>query len=200
LDPSPVELVEAPGARPLVPKKWTELDTVTASFGHGMSSSPLNLAAAYATIANGGIKVTPTLLHRNEVMIGPRVLSEQAALDSIIMLRRVVTNGTASMAKMDEYAIGGKTGTADKPMPGGGYFEDKVITTFAAVFPTEAPKYVLLVTLDEPIDRTGPEVRRTAGWTAVPVAAEIVRRSAPLLGLRPAIAAPALDGLTAVNQ
>jgi cell division protein FtsI (penicillin-binding protein 3) len=200
LDPSPVELVEAPGARPLVPKKWPDVVTVTASFGHGMSSSPLNLAAAYATIANGGIKVTPTLLHRNEVMIGPRVLSEQAALDSIIMLRRVVTNGTASMAKMDEYAIGGKTGTADKPMPGGGYFEDKVITTFASVFPTEAPKYVLLVTLDEPIDRTGPEVRRTAGWTAVPVAAEIVRRSAPLLGLRPAIAAPALDGLTAVNQ
>jgi cell division protein FtsI (penicillin-binding protein 3) len=200
LDPSPVELIEAPGARPLVPKKWPDVVTVTASFGHGMSSSPLNLAAAYATLANGGIKVTPTLLRRNEVMVGPRVVSEQAALDSITMLRRVVTNGTASMAKMDEYAIGGKTGTADKPMRGGGYYEDKVITTFASVFPTEAPKYVLLVTLDEPIDRTGPEVRRTAGWTAVPVAAEIVRRSAPLLGLRPAIAAPALDGLTAVNQ
>ncbi|WP_430463458.1 peptidoglycan D,D-transpeptidase FtsI family protein [Tabrizicola sp.] len=200
LDPSPVELVEAPGARPLVPKKWPDVVTVTASFGHGMSSSPLNLAAAYATLANGGIKVTPTLLRKAEPMVGPRVVSEQVAMDSVAMLRRVVTNGTASMAKMDAYAIGGKTGTADKPKRGGGYYEDKVITTFAAVFPTEAPKYVLLVTLDEPMDRTGPEVRRTAGWTAVPVAAEIVRRSAPLLGLRPAIAAPALDGLTAVKQ
>lgn len=200
LDPSPVELVEAPGARPLVPKKWPDVVTVTASFGHGMSSSPLNLAAAYATLANGGIKVTPTLLRKTEPMVGPRVVSEQVAMDSVAMLRRVVTNGTASMAKMDAYAIGGKTGTADKPKRGGGYYEDKVITTFAAVFPTEAPKYVLLVTLDEPMDRTGPEVRRTAGWTAVPVAAEIVRRSAPLLGLRPAIAAPALDGLTAVKQ
>jgi cell division protein FtsI (penicillin-binding protein 3) len=200
MDASPIELVEASGARPLVPKKWPDVVTVTASFGHGMSTSPLNLAAAYATLANGGVKVTPTLLRKTDPMEGPRVLSEAAAHDSILMLRRVVTNGTASMAKMDEYAIGGKTGTADKPKKGGGYHKDKVINTFASVFPVENPQYVLIVTLDEPIDRTGPEVRRTAGWTAVPVAAEIVRRSAPLLGLRPAIAPQPLDGLTAVKQ
>ncbi len=200
MDASPVELVEAPGAKPLVPKKWPDVVTVTTSFGHGMSSSPLNLAAAYATLANGGTLVKPTLLHRNEPEIGPRIVSEQVARDSVMMLRRVVTDGTASMAKMDEYAIAGKTGTADKPKRGGGYYEDKVINTFASVFPAEAPKYVLIVTLDEPIDRTGPEVRRTAGWTAVPVAAEIVRRTAPLLGMRPAIAPQPLDGLTAVKQ
>jgi cell division protein FtsI (penicillin-binding protein 3) len=174
--------------------------TVTASFGHGMSSSPLNLAAAYAALANGGTKVTPTLLHRSTPALGPRVVSQEVAANSVMMLRRVVTNGTASMAKMDEYAIAGKTGTADKPKRGGGYYDDKVINTFASVFPAEAPQYVLIVTLDEPIDRTGPEVRRTAGWTAVPVAAEIVRRTAPLLGLRPAIAPQPLDGLTAVKQ
>lgn len=200
LDPSPVELVEAPGAKPLVPKKWPDVVTVTASFGHGMSSSALNLAASYATLANGGVKVTPTLLRRSEPMTGPRVVSERVAADSVAMLRRVVTNGTASLAKMDDYAIAGKTGTADKPRKGGGYYEDKVINTFASVFPAEAPQYVLIVTLDEPIDRTGPEVRRTAGWTAVPVAAEMVRRTAPLLGLRPAIAHNPLDGLTAVKQ
>lgn len=200
MDASPVELVEAPGAKPLLPKKWPDVVTVTASFGHGMSSSPINLAAAYATLANGGVKVTPTLLRRHEPMTGPRIMSERVALDSVQMLRRVVTNGTASMAKMDEYAIGGKTGTADKPRKGGGYYKDKVINTFASIFPTDAPQYVLLVTLDEPIDRTGPEVRRTAGWTAVPVAAEIVRRVAPLLGMRPAIAPQPLDGLTAFKQ
>lgn len=200
MSPSPVELVEAPGAKPLVPKKWPDVVTVTASFGHGMSSSPLNLAAAYATLANGGIKVTPTLLRRTEPMTGPRIVSEKVAADAVMMLRRVVTDGTASMAKMDEYAIAGKTGTADKPRKGGGYYDDKVINTFASVFPAEAPQYVLVVTLDEPIDRTGPEVRRTAGWTSVPVAAEIVRRTAPLLGLRPAIAPQPLDGLTAVKQ
>ncbi len=200
LEASPIELVEAPGARPLVPKKWPDVVTVTASFGHGISSSPMNLAAAYATIANGGTKVTPTLLHRTAELPGPRIVSEQVSADSVTMLRRVVTNGTASMARMDEYAIAGKTGTADKPRRGGGYYDDKVINTFASVFPAEAPKYVLIVTLDEPVDRTGPEVRRTAGWTAVPVAAEIVRRTAPLLGMRPAIAPQPLDGLTAVKQ
>lgn len=200
LAPSPVELVEAPGAKPLRPKKWPDVVTVTASFGHGISSSPMNLAAAYATIANGGIKVTPTLLRKTEPMTGARIMSERVAADAVAMLRRVVTNGTASMAKMDEYAIAGKTGTADKPKRGGGYYKDKVVNTLASVFPAEAPQYVLIVTLDEPVDRTGPEVRRAAGWTAVPVAAEIVRRTAPLLGLRPAIAPPALDGLTAVKQ
>ena len=111
-----------------------------------------------------------------------------------------MTDGTASLAQMPEYAIAGKTGTADKTKKGGGYYEDKVINTFASVFPAEDPKYVLIVTLDEPIDTTGPEVRRTAGWTAVPVAAEMVRRTAPILGLRPTIAPNPLDGLTAVKQ
>jgi len=201
LEPSPIELIEAPGVRPLVPKKWGDLVTVTASFGHGISSSPMNLAAAYASLANGGIKVTPTLLHRSTEMAGPRIVSPQVAADAVMMLRRVVTDGTASMAKMDEYAIAGKTGTADKPRRDGrGYYDDKVVNTFASVFPAEAPQYVLIVTLDEPVDRTGPEVRRTAGWTAVPVAAEMVRRAAPLLGMRPAVAPQPLDGLTAVKQ
>ena len=78
-----------------------------------------------------------------------------------------------------------RTGTADKPSPTGRYYEDKVITNFAALFPANNPKYVLVVTMDEPEDNTGEEVRRTAGWTAVPVAAEIITRIAPLLGLRP---------------
>jgi cell division protein FtsI (penicillin-binding protein 3) len=200
LSASPIELIEAPGAKPLRPKKWPDVVTVTASFGHGISSSPMNLAAAYATIANGGIKVTPTLLRKNEPMTGPRVVSEQVSRAAVDMLRGVVTGGTASLAMMPEYAIAGKTGTADKTKKGGGYYEDKVINTFASVFPAENPQYVLVVTLDEPVDRTGPEVRRTAGWTAVPVAAEIVRRTAPLMGLRPAVAPQPLDGLTAVKQ
>lgn len=195
-DPSPVELVEAPGARPLIPKKWPDVVTVTASFGHGMSSTAMNLATAYATIANGGIKVTPTLLRRNAPMEGVRVLSEQVAMDTVQMLRRVVTDGTASAAKMDEYAIGGKTGTADKTKKGGGYYKDKVINTFAATFPTENPQYVLVVTLDEPMEVVAGKVWRTAGWTAVPVAAEIVRRVAPLMGMKPAVAPQGVDGLT----
>jgi cell division protein FtsI (penicillin-binding protein 3) len=92
------------------------------------------------------------------------------------------------MGDVEGYRVGGKTGTADKPKEnGGGYYDDKVIATFASVFPADDPKYVLIVTLDEPSENSGDKPRRTAGWTAVPVAAEMIRRVAPLLGLRPQI-------------
>lgn len=197
---TPVELIEAPGARPLIPAKWPDIVTITASYGHGISASPLHLAAAYATIANGGTQVRPTLLHRTDAAQGPRLLSERVSHQSVAMLRGVVTHGTASYANIPAYAIAGKTGTADKPKRSGGYYKDKVVNTFASVFPAGNPKYVLTVTLDEPVDTSGSEPRRTAGYTAVPVAAEVVRRVAPLLGLRPEVEATPLNGVTAVAQ
>ena len=197
---TPVELIEAPGAKPLLPARWPEIVTITTSYGHGMSASPLHLATAYATIANGGITVTPTLLKRTEPMQGVRVMSEQAADEAVKMLRAVVTHGTASLGEVPGYGVAGKTGTADKPKPGGGYHKDKVINTFAATFPADDPAYVLIVTLDEPVETSGPEPRRTAGWTAVPVAAEVIRRVAPLMGLRPQVEPLPMDGLTAVKN
>jgi len=117
------------------------------------------------------------------------------------MLRAVVTEGTASFGEVEGYAVGGKTGTADKPRErGGGYYEDKVIATFASVFPAHDPRYVLVVALDEPVETTGSEPRRTAGWTAVPVASEITRRVAPLLGLRPEIEPAPLSGITLTSS
>jgi cell division protein FtsI (penicillin-binding protein 3) len=200
LDVSPVELAEARSGKPLIPKKWADIVTVTAAYGQGISSSPLNLAVAYATIANGGIKVTPTLLKRETPMQGPRVISEKTARDSIDMLRLVVTGGTAGLGEVPGYMVAGKTGTADKPKPGGGYYADKVVNTFASMFPASDPQYVLIVTLDEPQDDTLSETRRTAGWTAVPVAAEIIRRVAPLMGLRPKLEPPASDAVTAASN
>ena len=188
LEPTSLETVEAPTARPLAPSpaRWTDLSTVTISYGHGLSASPLHLAAAYATIANGGLRVRPTLLHQPGRGPGERVMSQEAAEAAVALLRQVVTDGTASMAEVPGYAVGGKTGTADKPRSDGrGYHDDKVIATFAGLFPADAPKYVLVVTLDEPVETSGGAPRRTAGWTAVPVAGEIVSRVAPLLGLRP---------------
>jgi cell division protein FtsI (penicillin-binding protein 3) len=199
-DATPIELVEAAGAKPLIPARWPDIVTITASYGHGMSASPLHLAAAYATIANGGVKVSPTILRRTAPMTGPRLLSEDVAGAAVDMLRQVVTRGTASLGEVPGYAVAGKTGTADKPRPNGGYFDDKVINTFASVFPANDPQYVLIVTLDEPVETSGPEPRRTAGWTSVPVAAEIIRRTAPLLGLRPQVESLPLDGLTAVHN
>lgn len=186
-DPSPVELIEAANAKPLRPDRWSDIVTITASYGHGVSGSPLNLAAAYATLANGGRLVKPTLLRSDVPYIGPQVVGAAAASASMDMLRSVVTKGTASMAEVKGYEVGGKTGTADKVRKGGGYYDDKVVNTFAAVFPISDPKYVLVVTLDEPVETSGSKPKRTAGWTAVPVAAEIIRRTAPLLGLRPVV-------------
>ena len=200
LDAPPVELIEAPSAKALVPDRWSEIVTITAGYGHGIASSPMNLAAAYATIANGGIKVKPTLLHGGAVLAGERVLRVEVARDAVAMLRRVVTEGTATLANVPGYAVAGKTGTAEKPKKGGGYDSDKVINTFASVFPANDPAYVLIVVLDEPVETSGPKPRRTAGWTSVPVAAEIIRRAAPLLGLRPQVEPTPPDALTAVKN
>jgi cell division protein FtsI (penicillin-binding protein 3) len=199
-EPTPIELIEAPGAKPLLPKKWPEIVTITTSYGHGMSASPMHLAAAYATIANGGITVKPTLLLGANPDPGARVMSKAAADAAVTMLRGVVTRGTASLGDVPGYLVAGKTGTADKPKPTGGYYDDKVVNTFASVFPADDPAYVLIVTMDEPVETSGNEPRRTAGWTSVPVAAEIIRRTAPLLGLRPALEAAPLDALTAVSN
>ncbi|MDP4033517.1 MAG: penicillin-binding protein 2 [Pseudorhodobacter sp.] len=199
-DATPVELIEAPGARPIIPAKWPEIVTITAAYGHGVAASPLHLAAGYAAIANGGLAVKPTLLRRDSPPASVRVMSEQTAHAAVAMLRQVVTRGTASLGEVPGYAVAGKTGTADKPNPKGGYYKDKVVNTFASMFPATDPRYVLIVTLDEPVETSGPKPRRTAGWTSVPVAAEIIRRTAPLLGLRPEVEVDPLDGLTAVRN
>ncbi len=186
--PVPVELGEAGNAQPLFPAKWSEISTMTISYGHGIAATPLHLAAAYCTLVNGGFSVSPTLLKQNGVRPDrEQVISAKTSDQMREMLRLVVVRGTASMGEVEGYEVGGKTGTANKPDPKGGYYDDRVIATFAGAFPMSDPKYVLVVTLDEPsIDAYGEE-RRTAGWTAVPVAAEIIARVAPLLGLRPAV-------------
>ncbi|WCR11688.1 penicillin-binding protein 2 [Paracoccus stylophorae] len=183
--PTPVEMVEAPTGQPLVPSRWPAVTAATVAFGHGLAASPLHLAAAYATIANGGRRVTPTLIHGRKRPQGEQVLSPRAAEMAVGMLRQVVTRGTAKQAEVEGYEIAGKTGTADKPRPSGGYYKNKVVATFASVFPASDPAYVLIVTLDEPsVSTAGGGESRTAGMTAVPVAAEIVRRLAPLVGLK----------------
>ncbi len=197
---TPVEMVEAAGARPLLPRNWSDLSTMTISYGHGLSVSPLHLAVAYSSVLNGGTIVKPTLLLRPDAQKGARLISERTSEQTRIMLRQVVVRGTASFGEVKGYAVGGKTGTADKPKPSGGYYDDKVISTFATVFPAHDPKYVLIVTLDEPSENSGKEPRRTAGWTAVPVAAEMIRRIGPLLDLRPELEPVQPTGITLTSQ
>ncbi|KAA0920316.1 peptidoglycan D,D-transpeptidase FtsI family protein [Aquicoccus porphyridii] len=200
LERTPVEIVEASGSTPLLPANWSEISAMTISYGHGLSVSPMHLAAGYAAIANGGTRVDPTILKREGRQNGPRVMSPQVAAVARDMLRKVVTEGTASFGDVPGYAVGGKTGSADKPRPQGGYYKDKVIATFATIFPAHDPKYVLVLTLDEPETYALGEMRRTAGWTAVPVAAEMINRLAPLLGLRPQVEPGQLAGITLTSN
>jgi cell division protein FtsI (penicillin-binding protein 3) len=185
-DPVPVELSEAARTAPLLPSRWSELSTMTIAYGHGIALTPLHLATAYATLVNGGLKVRPSIVYSEaRPTEADRVVSARTSAQIREMLRQTVVRGTASFADIPGYEIGGKTGTADKPLPNGGYARDKVIATFAAVFPASEPEYVLVIALDEPVNREQSQPLRTAGWTAVPVAADAITRIVPLLGLRP---------------
>ena len=187
LEAIPLELPESVRSTPTTPRRWSEISTMTVSYGHGIAATPVHLASAYASLINGGLRVRPSLLLSSPLPTeADRIVSPETSANVREMLRNVVVRGTASLGDVEGYEVGGKTGTADKPIPtGGGYYEDRVIATFAGAFPMSDPRYVLVVTLDEPEDTTGTEPRRTAGWTSVPVAAEIIRRIAPLMGMHP---------------
>lgn len=200
-DNTGIELVEASLIKSKYPKNWSEISTMTISYGHGISSSPLHVASAFATLLNGGTKVKPTLLNSNvQNTKGDRIISTNVSKELIQILHQVVDRGTASAANVYGYSVAGKTGTANKVKPNGGYYKKKNITTFASVFPVERPKYVLLVTLDEPNILTGKKSRRTAGWTAAPIASEIIFRVAPLLGIKPNFQTDENDNLLLVGN
>ncbi|MFG6083725.1 peptidoglycan D,D-transpeptidase FtsI family protein [Paracoccus litorisediminis] len=184
--PTTIELGEAPTGRPIVPVKWPEITSYTVAYGHGLSTSPLHLAAAYSTILNGGHKISPSLMAGHTAEPGELVIKPLSSKRMRDMLRSTVTEGTAKAANIAGYAVGGKTGTAEKPKRNGkGYHKDKVIATFAGAFPMNDPEYVLVLSLDEAEDRSTSITWRTAGWTAVPVAGDVITRIGPILGLAP---------------
>jgi cell division protein FtsI (penicillin-binding protein 3) len=186
LTASPVELSEAARTAPLLPHQWSDLSTITISYGHGMAVTPLHLAAAYATLVNGGLRVRPSIVESDvRPTEADRVISAHTSAELREMMRQVVVRGTARAADVDGYDVGGKTGTADKPNATGGYSRDKTISTFASFFPAEDPKYVLVICLDEPTAVINNTSFRTAGLTAAPVLGHAVRRIAPVMGMRP---------------
>ena len=185
LDSTTLELPETKGTKPQQPKKWKNLETATASYGHGIAVSPVHLATAYSILVNGGVKINPSIIKQTKPnMQTDKIISESTSKEVRLILEKVVTKGTARDSDFGGYGVGGKTGTAEKPNPiQGGYYENKVISTFASVFPISTGKFVLVVTLDEPENNFGSESYRYASKTAVPVAAKIISRVAPLLNL-----------------
>jgi len=178
--------------------KWGKCKLATSSFGHGITTTPLQLAKAYAMIGNGGNKIRPTLLknkkHKKKEK-KEKIVSLETSYKINSALRKVVANkeGTANFANIEGYEVGGKTGTALKSIDG--VYSNKKINTFVSLFPTSKPKYVLLVLLDEP--KPAPdyvyefpngykhkgEYRNTSGWNTVVVAGKIIEKIGPILAI-----------------
>ena len=179
-----IELAEV-GA-PLVPSPWREITSMTVSFGHGMAVSPIQLVKAVGAMVNGGRLIEPTLLKRSPGAQVPyrQVIKPQVSDELRGLLRSVVTDGTGRQADVPGYSIGGKTGTAEKVVDGK-YKKNALMSSFVAIFPSRAPRYVVYVVLDEPKGIAETHNFATAGWTAAPTAAAVIRRIAPILRVAP---------------
>lgn len=173
-------------AAPLWPKYWARTTVMTTAYGHGIAVTPLHLASAYAAIVNGGVWRPATLrrIEPGKAPAGRRVISEATSARVRQLLRLIVTHGTGSKADAPGYRVGGKTGTAEVPGRGG-YQRNKNVSTFAAAFPMDAPRYVVLVMLDSPIGNAESAGQSTAGWTAAPVVSRVITRTGAMLGVVP---------------
>lgn len=178
--------VELEKVGPLWPKYWARTTVMTTAYGHGIAVTPLHLASAYAALVNGGIWRPATMLkvEPGKAPEGRRVISEATSARMRQLLRLIVTEGTGKKGEALGYRVGGKTGTAEKPGEGG-YSKHVNVSTFAAAFPMDAPRYVVIAMLDAPKGNAESFGLTTAAWTAAPVVSRVVMRTGALLGVRP---------------
>ncbi len=172
---------------PLWPRgEWSRITTMTVSYGHGIAVTPLHLASAYAALVNGGVWRPATLmkLEPGQVVPGRRVFKASTSARMRQLLRLIVDLGTGRKANAVGYRVGGKTGSAEKP-GAGGYKKTSLVATFAAAFPMDHPRYVIIAMLDEPQGTVATSGQRTAAWNAAPVVGRLVPRIGPLLGIMP---------------
>jgi cell division protein FtsI (penicillin-binding protein 3) len=184
-EPAHIELNER--ARPLWPSDWGRARVLTSGFGHGVAVSPLHIASAYSALVNGGIWRPATLLRvdPSRGAQGRRVYSEATSHRMRQMLRMIVTHGTGRRGEAAGFRVGGKTGTAEKVSASGGYSRRVNVSTFAAAFPMDNPRYVVVVMLDAPRGTAETFGLTTAAWTAAPVVSRVIARTGPLLGVMP---------------
>ncbi len=186
-----VELIES--ARPLTPKIWNEDAIASTSFGHGMNVSPLALVRAYSGILNGG-HLLPLTIHKlppGAKVDGPRIVSEKTAATMLQIMRANVSCpcGSGGKANVPGLNVGGKTGTGEKYEPAErGYSHTKQVSSFAAVFPTDgpldAPRYFVLILMDEPHATAKSYGFSTGGWVGAPAVGKVIERIAPFLGVQ----------------
>ncbi|WP_287740809.1 penicillin-binding protein 2 [Methylobacterium sp.] len=190
LDRMRTELPES--AEPIVPARWSEINTITIAFGHGLAVAPIQAAAAVAALANGGELVTPTFLKRSEAEAhekGARVISPQTSEALRFIMRMNAVHGSAKKSAIPGYFIGGKTGTAEKVI-NGRYAKNRLFTTFMAISPADKPRYLFLTIMDEP--QPAPETfgYATAAWNSGTITGRIIERVGPVLGIPPRFEPP----------
>jgi cell division protein FtsI (penicillin-binding protein 3) len=189
LDRLRTELPES--AAPIVPSRWTEINTITIAFGHGIAVAPIQAAAAVAAIANGGDLITPTFLKANpdDKARATHVLSSQTSEAMRYIMRLNASEGSAKKAAIPYYFVGGKTGTAEKVI-GGRYIHNRLFTTFMAAAPMNDPKYLFITIMDEPQGLPESGGYATAAWNSGVVTGKVIERVAPILGLPPQFEPP----------
>ena len=179
-----------------IPFKWGKCKLATASFGHGITTTPLQLAKAYGIITNGGFEINPTLIKDKKENNKKRIIKKNTSDALNLILRKIVVEGTAKLANVNGYEVGGKTGTANKSVKGG--YSKKKINTFSSIFPTSNPKFALVVLMAETQIssdyiyeyRDGSKFklkgspRNTAAWTSVEVAGKIIEKIGPILATK----------------
>ncbi len=177
---------------------WGKCPLATASFGHGITTTLIQLVKAYSIIANGGYNIDPTLIKNKNRNKREKILNDDVSKKILPILRKIVStkNGTASLANVTGFDVGGKTGTAQKSI--NGVYTNKKINSFLSVFPTSKPKFVMAVMLDEPKIskdyiyhyRDGSNIKykgtpfNTAGWTAVEVTGQFLYKIGPILATK----------------
>jgi cell division protein FtsI (penicillin-binding protein 3) len=170
---------------PQYPKTWRPINTMTISFGHGISVTPLHLASGVASMLNGGHQVTPTLMKRYAPVKGPQIIKREVS-DAVRKLMRLNTlEGSGKNAAVPGYLVGGKTGTAEKVGASGGYKRKALISSFVAAFPMTDPRYVVYAVLDEPKGTKATFGYATGGWVAAPLVGRVIERIAPMAGISP---------------
>ena len=170
---------------------WNKCKLETVSYGHGITTTPLQATTVYAALVNGGIKIKPSLVKIKNDKKSNRIISKQTSDKINKILRKVVIDkeGTASLADVDGYYVAGKTGTSQNYQN-----KNKNLNSFISVFPSHKPKYALLVMLENPqvakdliYDYRGMKIKGTrneAGWNSVYVAGKIIKKIGPILAIK----------------
>jgi cell division protein FtsI (penicillin-binding protein 3) len=195
LDRLRTELPES--AEPIVPKHWGELNTITIAFGHGLSVAPLQAVMGIDAVVNGGYLIPPTFLKRSRedaMKVATRVIKQETSDKMRYLMRLNAEKGTARLADVKGYYVGGKTGTSEKVVDGH-YSKKQVLNSFTGIFPADDPRYLVLIMLDEPQALKETYGFITSGWNAVPTGAKVIARIAPMLGVEPRFDLPPADRL-----